>query len=103
MNRSATETLYVVAKHLDESLDTVVFIGGAVLPLLITDPAAYLVRPTDDVDVIVEVASRPDYDNLEAELRERGFRNDTSDGAPICRWLLGSVRVDVMPTDPDIL
>lgn len=103
MNRSVPETLYVVATHLSNSLDDVVFLGGTVVPLLITDPSAFGVRPTDDVDVIVEVTSRPGYEKLESELRARGFRHDTSKGAPICRWLLGSVRVDVMPTDPDIL
>ncbi len=92
-----------VAEALGELNSEVVYLGGTVAPLLLTDPAAYTIRPTDDVDVIVEVTSRPGYDNLEAELRERGFRHDTSDGAPICRWLIDSVRVDVMPTDPDIL
>lgn len=100
---SGTEALRVVASHLKGWLDDAVFVGGAVTPLLITDPAAYAIRPTDDVDVIVEVTTRRRYEELENELRERGFRHDTSDEAPICRWLLGSVKVDVMPTDPDIL
>ena len=100
---SETEALRVVASHLKGWLDDVVFVGGAVTPLLITDPAAYAIRPTDDVDVIVEVTTRRRYEELENELRKRGFRHDTSDGAPICRWLLGSITVDVMPTDPDIL
>lgn len=83
--------------------DEVVYLGGAVVPLLVTAPAAAVARPTDDVDVIVEVTTRHEYDELEGELRNRGFRHDTSEGAPICRWLLGPIRVDVMPTDPDIL
>lgn len=100
---SGTEALHVVASHLKGWLDDVVFVGGAVTPLLITDPAAYAIRPTDDIDVIVEVTTRRRYEALEEELRKRGFRHDASDGAPICRWLLGTITVDVMPTDPDIL
>jgi len=28
---------------------------------------------------------------------------DSSDGAPVCRWVMGSVILDVMPTNADIL
>lgn len=35
-------------------LDDVVFVGGCVTGLLITDPAAAGMRPTTDVDVILE-------------------------------------------------
>lgn len=61
------------------------------------------VRATQDVDVIVEVASRMDYYRLEEELREKGFKQDMSEGAPVCRWLIDEIKVDVMPTDEDIL
>lgn len=30
--------------------------------MLVTDPAAPAIRPTDDVDCIVEVATRSEYD-----------------------------------------
>lgn len=56
-----------------------------------------------DVDVIVEVASRLAYNRLEERLRERGFRNDLSEGAPICRWVAGIVVLDVMPIEKSIL
>ena len=46
-----------VAKALGALTDEVVFVGGAVVGLLLTDPAAPRPRPTKDVDVIVEVAS----------------------------------------------
>lgn len=92
-----------IAKALGTLNDEVVYLGGAVVPLLVTAPAAAAARPTDAVDVIVEATTRHEYDELEDELRKRGFRHDTSEGAPICRWLLGPVRVDVMPTAPTIL
>lgn len=69
----------------------------------LSDIAAPPVRVTRDVDTIVEVASLPDYHRLAAALRAKGFREDTSLGAPICRWTAGSVILDVMPSDPDVL
>ena len=36
-------------------------------------------------------------------LRERGFQEDTSEGAPICRWKAHGIYLDVMPTNPELL
>jgi hypothetical protein len=36
---------------------------------------------------------------LAEQLRGRGFSEDTSEGAPLCRWLIDGIIVDVMPTD----
>jgi len=52
----------IVAKHLGvELLEEMVFVGGAVAGLLITDPAQPSIRPTEDVDMIVQVLARSDY------------------------------------------
>lgn len=40
---------------------------------------------------------------MEEKLRFRGFKNDTSERAPICRWIYKDIKVDVMPTDSRIL
>ncbi|MFH1993254.1 MAG: hypothetical protein ABIK98_12775 [Pseudomonadota bacterium] len=48
------ERIIAVARQLEELLQNVVFAGGAVTGLLITDPAFSDVRPTIDIDVIVE-------------------------------------------------
>ena len=93
----------VVARRLGPLRDRVVFVGGAVRGLLVTDTAADAERPTDDVDLIVEVASSRDYHRLGIELRSLGFREDVTEGAPICRWIVENVRVDVMPTDERVL
>ena len=88
-----------VARQVEPMLDRLVFVGGTVAPLLITDPAASSnVRPTDDVDTIIEVATRAAYDALEEKLRALKLRNDTSQGAPICRWRTPrGTKLDVMP------
>ena len=92
-----------VAEALGPLSADAVFVGGSILPLLITDPAAPVVRPTDDIDVIVEITTRAAYAELEVDLRSRGFRHDQRDGAPICRWQLGGLVVDVMPESAEIL
>ena len=43
------------------------------------------------------------YNELSKELRARGFREDTEPGAPLCRWVVGGIKVDVMPDDGTIL
>ena len=67
-----------VAERLGDLRERVVFLGGAATTLLITDPAAPDVRPTLDVDVIVEIGSGPDYYRLGQSLREIGFTEDAS-------------------------
>lgn len=94
----------LVAERLGDGLrEQLVFVGGAVTGLLITDPAQPAIRPTEDVDLIVEATVRADYAHVEKALRAQGFVNDISKDAPICRWRVGTVTVDVMPTLKEIL
>lgn len=96
--------LETVAGQLGDGLrEALVFVGGAVVGLLITDPAAPSVRPTEDVDLIVQTLALSDYRAVEQRLSERGFTHDLSADAPICRWRIGSVAVDVMPTLESVL
>jgi len=92
-----------VAEHLGELREQVVFLGGAATDLLITDPAAGPVRATVDVDVVIEVVSRSAYSRIQQRLRRAGFVEDERPGAPLCRWVVDGIPVDVMPTDPLIL
>ncbi len=80
----APEELWTVARRLDDLLEDVVFVGGMVRELLITDPAAGPARPTVDVDCIIDV-SRAGHVAFARRLRALGFREDSSEGAPICR------------------
>ena len=96
--------LIAVASRLRPILDSAVFVGGQVTELMLTQPAAVRVRPTLDVDLVVEVATRPDFRLLEVELERLGLAQDTSDGAPICRWRTPEgIAVDVMPSEVHIL
>ena len=84
-------------------LDELVFVGGCMTGLFITDPAAGGIRPTRDVDAIVDVTSYAEYTALAARLRYLGLREDSTPGAPLCRWREGHLIVDIMPTDPAVL
>ena len=90
-----------VATCLQELVKEVVFVGGSSAAFLITDEDIVTVRPTLDVDIIVEVMNLPDYYRFEKRLRKLGFEPDP-DG-PMCRFLVDGIIVDVMPANEDIL
>ena len=71
--------------------------------MLFTDPAAAPARVTYDVDLLAEVAALSGYHQLEKEFSRLGFKRDMSADAPICRWRLGELEVDLMPTESSIL
>lgn len=100
---SNLEMISRVAQRLGYLRDRVAFLGGAATALLISDLATPDVRVTTDVDVIVEIASRGDYYRLAESLRALGFTEDAEEDAPVCRWRIEGIAVDVMPTDEAIL
>lgn len=95
--------LQTVASGLGDLRDEMVFVGGAVAELYADDPASSDIRPTQDVDCTIELSSYKEHTELEEDLRTKGFANDTSQGAPICRWIYQDIKVDVMPTDDNVL
>lgn len=80
----------------------IVFAGGAVVSLYADESFREAVRPTDDVDVVVELVAYKDYAAMEAELRKSGFENDSTSKV-ICRYLYQGLIVDIMPTDSSVL
>ena len=50
--------LQIVADGLEELKEEVVFVGGAVAELYADDPASSDIRPTLDVDCVIELSSR---------------------------------------------
>lgn len=96
---SPIESMQIVARRFKPVGARFAFVGGAVIGLLVDHPALLELRPTKDVDLIVDIFTYAEFSALENRLRELGFQNDTSDGAPICRWTVEGCRVDVMPVD----
>jgi hypothetical protein len=92
-----------VAEKLDRLGFNYAFVGGSVVCFLLDDAALSPVRPTDDVDVILEVLMSQRYSDIEAKLRDVGFEHDTRQGAPMCRWTLNGLTIDIMPTEGGFL
>lgn len=86
-----------------ELCSQLVFVGGAAAGLLITDLAMPAIRRTDDVDIVTSAEALADYYRFEEQFRGLGFVQDPSPEAPVCRWRVDGVAVDLMPTQEEIL
>lgn len=80
-------------------LPSLTFFGGAAVGLLITDPAAPVIRNTIDVDVIVAVATISGFAQIEEQLRSIGFGPDPE---LRCRYRKGSLILDILPAAQEV-
>lgn len=99
-NRMLFESVILL---LEPVLSELVFVGGCTTGLFITDPAAGGIRPTRDVDAIVDATSYARYTTLAERLRTLGLAEDTTPQAPTCRWRYRHLILDVMPIDAAVL
>lgn len=83
--------------------EQVVFVGGCATGLLIDNPQLMDVRPTEDVDAIVEVASLAGYHHLVEQLAQRGFKQTMEDNTPPFRWYWNRMQLDLVPLDEKVL
>lgn len=96
--------LLSVAAALGEVRDELVFLGGSVVGLLVSDPVAPRIRETTDVDCVVHALTRAEYDTRVRDmLRAQGFVEMNEPGVPVCAWTLNGLRLDVMPLDDSVL
>jgi len=95
--------LQTVAVGLRYLKDDMVFVGGAVAELYASNAELSDIRPTVDVDCVIELRSKAAHAKLEDNLRTLGFANDTSKEAPICRWIYQNIMVDIMPSNSSVL
>ena len=93
----------LIAAALGDLCAELVLVGGCAASFLINAPTASPPRVTYDVDLLVELAALRAYHAMEKQFALRGFQRDMSPDAPICRWRLGAVAVDLMPTDEAVL
>src|SRR5216683_3055136 len=87
VNDVTLDQLITATQLLRPLLGELVFVGGSVTGLLITDEAAGDPRTTLDVDAIAEITSYAEYAAFGDRLRDLGFTEDATEGAPLCRWL----------------
>jgi predicted nucleotidyltransferase len=91
-----------VYNALGELKDSVAFVGGATVSLYADKPEQADVRPTEDIDVLIEIGTYMEYTKLQDYLNKLGFELDT-EAAVICRYKYQGLTVDVMPTDENVL
>ncbi len=103
MNRYETNIglLIAVAEAIGEYRSQFVFVGGAIAGLLVTSQTLLNIRPTDDIDIIVETTTYGKYTDLVESLRELGFKHDMN--GPLCRFTINGIKVDIMPTEGSVL
>ncbi len=99
--------LEIVVEGLKPLIDEIYFVGGATTILYLDAKWESLdvakIRPTEDVDCVVEIRSYRDSRSLDKVLERIGFSHCIDRGAPICRWIYKAIKVDVMPSDPTVL
>lgn len=74
-----------------------VFTGGGIVSLLITDKDAPQALFTKDVDVVLEIATNPEFHAMESALEGAGFRRPLGEEAERISWEWKGVRVDSLP------
>lgn len=97
------DLLRAMALALGPLCERLVFVGGCATGLLLTNPAAAGVRPTEDVDAIIEVASLAGYHALQPLLAERGFKQTMEDNTPPFRRFWNRLQLDLVPVDERVL
>lgn len=95
--------LVAIAQAMGSLCDQVVFVGGCATGLLVDDAGLMDVRPTEDVDAIVEVASLAGYHRLADQLMQRGFKQTMADNTPPFRWYWNRMQLDLVPLDEKVL
>ena len=91
-----------VYNALAELNETLAFVGGATVSLYVDKPEQTDVRPTNDIDVLIEIGSYGDYVKIQEKLAAIGFNVDP-EAKVTCRYKYQGLTVDVMPTDENVL
>lgn len=92
-----------MAQAMGPLCEQVVFVGGCATGLLMDDADLMDVRPTEDVDAIVQVASLAAYHRLAEQLMGRGFKQTMADNTPPFRWFWNRMQLDLVPLDEKVL
>ena len=103
MINQSIEMLEKVAAILEQIPKTFVFTGGATISLYVDEVTQSDIRPTDDVDCVVEITSKGQYYQLAEKLRELGLEESTELNIPLCRWKYQEINIDIIPCDETVL
>ena len=87
-----------VAEALQHFKQDMVFVGGAVVSLYTDDPAAEEIRPTQDIDMTLNIVNLSHWEKLQTELGALGFHPNPF-GHAICSYKYKDIPVDIMATE----
>lgn len=85
------------AVALEELNDQVAYVGGVVVGVYADDIAADDVRPTKDIDLIVNISSSSKLEDFRKELAKKRIFPD-AESKVICRFKFEDILIDVMST-----
>lgn len=100
LDHPSTQRVRRVVVALADLAGDVVFVGGAIAPLLQTDPPFAGSRATTDVDGVVATATYTDIGPLHEKLRALGFVQPPDGGRHIHRWRSPSGDGDLLDLVP---
>ncbi|MFC2186704.1 nucleotidyl transferase AbiEii/AbiGii toxin family protein [Fulvivirgaceae bacterium LMO-SS25] len=87
-----------IAEALQDLNQNMVFVGGAVVSLYTDDPAADEVRPTQDVDLTLNIINLSNWQEVQERLGVLGFHPDPF-GHAICSFKYNDIPVDIMSSE----
>ena len=96
------QSLVHVALGLKELREKVVFVGGAVINLYNDDIAAEEIRPTEDIDMTLQLGSYFEWTTIEERLLELEFFPDPF-GHAICSYKFKGIPIDIMPAENSVI
>ena len=103
MTNPQINNLEKVAAILTNVPERFVFTGGGTIVLYVDEIIRDELRPTKDVDCVVEIFSRTEYYQLATALREVGLSECSEPNAPMCRWEYEELLIDIMPCGEEVL
>lgn len=86
-----------VATALGELNEQVAYVGGATVSIYADDPAAEDVRPTKDIDIMLNIVSFAQLAALQENLAQKGI-HPYAEAKIACRFKYQDVIIDVMST-----
>lgn len=92
------EIVQKVALALGELNDEVIYVGGAVISLYVTDEGAEEARPTTDIDISVQISSYPQMDNLREKLASKRIFPAIGETV-MYRYSYEGVLIDFIPSE----
>ena len=94
VNRAALE---IVANALGTLSDEATYVGGVVVGMYVEDTYSEEPRPTEDIDIFLEIYTPTQLERVRELLAAKGFHPDHTTNV-MCRFFYKGITVDVMST-----